>query len=193
MQNQQNNNDNIITLDQLQKEVGEWSRRNFPNNKPHHPLLGIIEEIGELRSAKKDNIGDAEDAIGDTFIYAADYCERNELSLSEVFSLTDVDHPFENGAADTYIISVGRLCHFQLKGEQGIRHSKETIESNKLTFLASILSVLLCVAQANNIDWQQSIHNTWNKVKQRDWQTNPMNAAMIAEGNHTRDIDNQID
>lgn len=40
---------------QLQQEVGEWSRKNFPNNQAYHPLLGIIEELGELYIAEKDS------------------------------------------------------------------------------------------------------------------------------------------
>ena len=37
-----------VSLRLLQKEVGEWSRENFPDNQQYHPLLGVSEEVGEL-------------------------------------------------------------------------------------------------------------------------------------------------
>lgn len=81
-----------MNLQTFQAEVGEWSRRNFPNNLPHHPLLGVGEEVGELMHAhlKSDQgiRGTAEehflakvDAVGDIMIYLADYCERNGISM----------------------------------------------------------------------------------------------------------------
>ena len=38
----------MLTFKQLQKEQIEWSARNFPDNEPWMPLLGIQEEVGEL-------------------------------------------------------------------------------------------------------------------------------------------------
>jgi NTP pyrophosphatase (non-canonical NTP hydrolase) len=83
-----------MNIELLQKAVGEWSRRNFPNNKPYQPLLGACEEVGELCHAHLKNEQqirgfDSEektksekmDAIGDIVIYLADYCERNKLNL----------------------------------------------------------------------------------------------------------------
>ena len=37
-----------MDLNQLQNEVNEWQSRNFTNKLPHHPLLGVGEEVGEL-------------------------------------------------------------------------------------------------------------------------------------------------
>ena len=80
---------NLLTL---QREVGEWSRKNFPNNLPHHPLLGLAEEVGELshahlkgeqgiRHSSKEIESMKADAVGDIIIYLVDYCERNGLLL----------------------------------------------------------------------------------------------------------------
>lgn len=78
-------------LFQLQTEVKEWSERNFPNNKVHQPLLGALEELGELAHAhlkqeqgiRGDQHAAKADAVGDIIIYLADYCARNELCLAE--------------------------------------------------------------------------------------------------------------
>jgi len=83
-----------MNLDDLQKEVKEWSSRNFPNNKPHHPLLGVQEEVGELSHAhlkleqgirgtpEEHRIAKA-DAVGDVIVYLADYCWRNGLHIGD--------------------------------------------------------------------------------------------------------------
>lgn len=84
----------MITLKDLQLEVGIWSRRNFPNNLPHHPLLGVSEEVGELchahlkqeqgiRGTFGEHQAAKEDAVGDILIYLADYCERNNIVLED--------------------------------------------------------------------------------------------------------------
>jgi hypothetical protein len=38
-------------LKQLQKEIGEWRSKNFPNTEKWEPLVGIMEELGELSHA----------------------------------------------------------------------------------------------------------------------------------------------
>ena len=87
-----------ITLRQLQSESQEWSSKNFPNAKPHQPLLGAAEEIGELCHAhlkleqgirtNQNHKEDAEDAIADCIIYLADYCWRNGYDLQEAINKT---------------------------------------------------------------------------------------------------------
>lgn len=88
-----------MDLERLQIEVGMWSDRNFPNNRPHHPLLGALEELGELSHAHlkmeqgiRGNVDQHHyaklDAIGDIIIYLADYCHRNSLELAACVEIT---------------------------------------------------------------------------------------------------------
>lgn len=44
-------NRHTLTFASLQREVAEWSGRNFPGKRPHQPLLGAVEEVGELAEA----------------------------------------------------------------------------------------------------------------------------------------------
>lgn len=78
-------------LDVLQGEVHQWRTRNFPDN-PTHPLLGMVEELGELthahlkleqeiRGDKSIHCAEKIDAIGDLVIYLADYCSQNRIAL----------------------------------------------------------------------------------------------------------------
>lgn len=96
-------------LEKYQQEIGEWSFQQFSKpkgrNLAHHqmidtndPLLGMMEELGELTHAvlkQKQQIRTAEDheekekdAIGDLMIYLLDYCSRRGFSASEILKNT---------------------------------------------------------------------------------------------------------
>lgn len=74
----------------LQLEVREWAEKNFPAAEPWEPLVGAMEELGELSHAHlKEHQGirtgeneAKEDAIADIIIYLADYCWRNHISMA---------------------------------------------------------------------------------------------------------------
>lgn len=80
-----------IEMTRFQIAVATWSKKNFPKQERYHPLLGLIEEVGELAHAhlkreqrirtRKSHIDQKCDAIGDIVIYLADYCARNNLDL----------------------------------------------------------------------------------------------------------------
>jgi len=81
-------------LVQFQKEVSAWADHNFPNNAKHIPLLGALEELGELahahikleqniRGTPSDHTMKKKDALGDILIYLAHYCHNHQLSLGE--------------------------------------------------------------------------------------------------------------
>jgi NTP pyrophosphatase (non-canonical NTP hydrolase) len=74
-----------LTLSLLQHQHRPWVAHNFPTAKPHHPLLGAMEELGELsRAHLKEELGirgnplnhaaSARDAVGDIVIFLSCYC-----------------------------------------------------------------------------------------------------------------------
>lgn len=97
-----------MTFRQLQDEHRVWADRNFPDNKPHSPLLGVAEELGELaevviltsvvgrlahshlkseqgiRGNKEQHASKAKDAIGDMIIFLSNYCTRNGYDMQEI-------------------------------------------------------------------------------------------------------------
>jgi NTP pyrophosphatase (non-canonical NTP hydrolase) len=82
-------------LDVFQASVSEWLKKQpFYPQKPHQPLIGIQEELGELSHAhlksEQGIRGTAEehheakrDAIGDILVYIAGYCEANGLQMGQ--------------------------------------------------------------------------------------------------------------
>lgn len=88
-----------LTFEQLQSQVKEWAEYNFPNATPYQPLLGLVEEVGELAhahlKAEQGIRGTAEehhaakiDAVGDAIVYLADYCWRNNISMQDAIETT---------------------------------------------------------------------------------------------------------
>lgn len=90
-----------MSLSQIQAEVETWARKNFGPPVPpfHRPLLGVVEEVGELAHAqlkKEQGIrGTAEehdvkamDAIGDICLYLMDYCNNRGWSLEAIVEET---------------------------------------------------------------------------------------------------------
>lgn len=150
-------------LKQIQSEVGEWSRRNFPNNQPYHPLLGAIEEVEEYFDAEDKPA--LEDALADSMIYLCDYCERSGLEMI---------------LGDHREDALGKLIHYHLKGEQGIRYTPDQIKGLKQEALSAFIGTLLYRANAIDSDLVEITRSTWEKVRQRDWKKNPIDAAKIA-------------
>ena len=83
-------------LEQLQDEQYEWSRANFGPQDPMLPLLGIMEEVGELCHAvlkrkqnirhNEDHLANEKDAIGDIVIFMMDYCNRRGFNLLQLIN-----------------------------------------------------------------------------------------------------------
>lgn len=82
------------SLNEMQDEQYEWSMRNFGPQSAMLPLLGVVEELGELAHAvlkreqgiRKDenHLHNEKDAIGDVCIYLMDYCNRRGFNLLQI-------------------------------------------------------------------------------------------------------------
>ena len=83
-----------LDLDELQSQVAAWSRKNFGDQPSYRPLLGVVEEVGELchahlkgeqgiRHTAAELVAMQKDAVGDIVIYLLDYCEREGIDLAE--------------------------------------------------------------------------------------------------------------
>lgn len=83
----------------MQREHRVWATKNFGLYRPaYQPLLGAVEEIGELAHAhlkneqdirtSEDHMADAKDAVADTIIYLVDYCNLRGWDLELILSST---------------------------------------------------------------------------------------------------------
>lgn len=86
-------------LEKTQLEHSLWAAKNFPNATKEMPLIGIMEELGELSHAHLkrmqgirgndfDHEMDARDAVGDILIFLIDYCTKQNWSITEILKET---------------------------------------------------------------------------------------------------------
>jgi NTP pyrophosphatase (non-canonical NTP hydrolase) len=153
----------MITPKQLQSRNATWARKNFPCALAHEPLLGIIEEFAELKIAT-DKLK-AKDAIADIVVFMAHYCNLNNIELEVIVDCS-------SGVQDVNInplVHLGKLCHFHLKGEQGIRYNVISIQENKEHELMKIYRHVLHAASWINVDVWQAVSDVWPEVEKRDW------------------------
>jgi NTP pyrophosphatase (non-canonical NTP hydrolase) len=89
-----------VNLSDLQEEHKDWLEHNFPGQRQHEPLLGLMEEVGELAHAHLKHeqgirgLADQDlaytkkkDAVGDIVIYLASYCTANHIDLEQAVGL----------------------------------------------------------------------------------------------------------
>jgi NTP pyrophosphatase (non-canonical NTP hydrolase) len=69
---------------------------------------------------------------------------------------------------------VGELCHAQLKGEQGIRHTPDEILKMKKDAVGDILIFLCNYCDSQNINIDDCAIYAWNEIKDRDWKIKPL-------------------
>jgi len=83
-----------MDLTTFQQEVSKWADHNFPGQAHHVPLLGAVEELGELahahikmeqgiRGTPEQHTEAKKDAVGDVMVYLAHYCHNHKISLNE--------------------------------------------------------------------------------------------------------------
>lgn len=87
-----------MTFKELQKEVRTWTLHNFGRQESWKPLLGIVEELGELAHSHLKNVQrirrnenhqeKKKDAIVDIIIYLTNYCIEENFDLDEIVQQT---------------------------------------------------------------------------------------------------------
>ena len=89
----------MLTFRDLQEQQRPWVAHNFPGRDSYYPLLGAVEEIGELahahlkrvqgiRGTDEEHHAAAQDAVADVVIFLADYCSACGYDLQAVMETT---------------------------------------------------------------------------------------------------------
>lgn len=82
----------------LQHQVRDWAKQNFGDVPTWMPLMGAMEELGELSHAHLKEAQDirlhenhpekAKDAVGDLIVYLAHYCSVRGFDLEDIVNET---------------------------------------------------------------------------------------------------------
>lgn len=158
----------------IQKEVGEWSQENFPDQPDVNPYIGSSEEFGELADALdfSGNPTDEEiDAVGDILVYFADFCAIRGLDYQEAYEKSEeIEAKYENMFRE-WASARGKLDRSVLKKRQGIRLDEDRVsEEAEIKALARILNCLENFCDERGYTIEESIQQAWyDEVIDRDW------------------------
>jgi len=87
-----------LSLKEVQVSQKPWVKRNFGNRPSWMPLVGVMEELGELahhflkmhqgiRGTKAEHMAQIKDAVADIVIFLCDFCSAHGIDLeSEVIT-----------------------------------------------------------------------------------------------------------
>lgn len=190
-----------MQMNELTKEIGKWSHRNFGDQVSRTmsvalgstaPVMGLSEEYGELLLAiAEKNSVDIEDAISDIGIYACDMTSR-ELGFGNGRHEKIEGKSFEDPIAGIGH-AIGQINHCFLKRHQGIRgFSDRTVFREKATAALQSLWYYLDLAAHKHAgkSIEELVEETFTDiVADRDWASNPENAADVSDGPVTIDDD----
>ena len=87
-----------FSLRQLQAEQRPWVEHNYGDRPAYWPLLGAVEELGELAHAhlkqeqgirtNEDHAAAKRDGVADIVIYLADYCSAEGIDMQGAVEAT---------------------------------------------------------------------------------------------------------
>jgi len=173
-----------MDYEQLQAEVGEWSREQFGTEQPaRYPLLGAGEEFGELTHSvlkkkqgirlDEEDVGtEAEiDAVGDIIVYLMDFCERGGVEAARGFEVSHIKYEARDlddiGALIEGLKEYGKLCEYDdiqmCDGGVATTFAPATV--------ASIINALdaFCKSREGIGSIDQCIEEAWSEVSEREW------------------------
>ncbi len=138
------------------------------------PLLGLVEEAGELAEAdSKRDLAAIGDALADIMIFALDYCSGMGWDAGDMWA---VNAPAPQAGFIGILVSLGKLCHAHLKQAQGIRVSEDHEKAAR-----KALEALFSCLRLKDASLVERTLQTWQTVKKRDWKANPVTAAPAPE------------
>lgn len=169
-------------LNQLRDEVYEWSSENFGIDQPYqYPLLGIMEEFGELITSvlkRRQGIDDADkygdlgdeyemDAIGDMMVYLADFVARFPYTVDIEGELESWDRNIETESELETVWNIG--------AEIGALFSHESTSAPEKQYRISTALLIqhledFCEHRGFTLD--DCIEEAWGEVQHREWESN---------------------
>ena len=163
------------TLSEIQAELKVWTEYNFGKQEPIIPIMGMIEELGELTHAhlkelqgirKSDFLADKKDAIADITIYLLNYfnCIDKDISLIEEV----INAPHEGDTSNNIILNISHKLG--VLSENEMYNKSLIIDTNYCSY---ILFSLKEYAENIELDLPTIVNETWEQVKLRDWKKYP--------------------
>jgi len=166
------------TLSQIQAELKVWTLHNFGQQESIIPIMGMIEELGELTHAhlkefqgirKSDFLSDKKDAIADITIYLLNYFNCIDKNIN-VVDMTKISKYVTTEIIRNKV--KGNDCIIELNILIGYIRDNEKLYK---TIASDILGIICTYCALYNINFITTVNEVWKQVKQRDWKQYPLN------------------
>jgi len=158
------------SIHEIQCEITDWANHNFPHASYIEPYYGMIEELGEfahshLKSIQRirqneDHNAGKEDALGDFAIYLLHFCALTKRDGEDCFNEYKVTYSGSDLGCDIGAVFIKYL---------------NMLAASDLAYTAigGLINTLHITArQLCGKPFPVILNETWEKVKQRDWQKN---------------------
>lgn len=170
-------------LNELKRDVGEWSDENFGKEQPYtFPLLGVAEEYGELITSVlkqlqgiddadkyKDRVGrEAEmDAVGDIMVYLADVCARYPFTINIQSEYEQWDGDVQKDNVVDATLAIGTEI-----GTLFANETKNAPEEQTRIGVAMLIHRLEEFCRHRDFTLDDCIEEAWGEVQHREWDSN---------------------
>ena len=181
-------------LEELTWQCGIWAIENFGASgdlRGAAPLLGMIEEyFYEFHDAQDPE--KAVDAFADFYIFLAQFCHLNGISLAGVRWPTQSSVATWNSEEEPRCVCpaalIGKICHHVLKFRQKVRVYGDNISEDLLRrkFVGNVYNLVYDLINAVALhyyeyDYAQNLEDavldTWMVVRERNYKTHPTNPS----------------
>jgi hypothetical protein len=166
----------MVKWAELVQERNEWVAHNFPNPtmpNPGESILGVMEEIGELthahlkqlqgiRGTDEEHEHNAIDAIGDITVYLLGVMNAYNILPDPTWIPKWKDERPVDAAQALFLIA---YCGGQIARGYANR-------THQGSYMDPLVYYLRCYCKFRHWDYDTIVTNTWEQVKQRDWQVN---------------------
>ena len=165
------------TLSEIQAELKVWTIYNFGQQESIMPIMGMIEELGELTHAhlkelqgirKSDFLADKKDAIADITIYLLNYFNCVDKDVSLIENVINFENEGYNN--DEIILNISHKLG--VLSENQMYNKSKVVDTRYLSY---ILFSLKEYAENIELDLLTIVNETWETVKLRDWKKYPLN------------------
>ena len=196
----------VLDFGTMARHNWEWAKIHFPDNEPWQPILGMMEEAGELshsllkmtqgiRGSKEQHLAAVRGAVADVVIYLADFLNR-EYGPAVTHAGLIQHEPLEwcydpsipvldvmlNVSSAIHSIGVTR------KGSPMRPRGIDDLEALEFHIHAghSLLTWLQHICFQYHFSFRITLWETWFVVKQRDWKGRPDDAHEADQRNRAQ-------
>lgn len=161
-----------LTPAQLQTEHRLWAAALFGAVPAYRPLLGLIEELGELLEAIDAwDVPKIKDALADATIFIAGYCTQRGWDFAGIFPAEPrysvLPSKDVKESAVWAMRNAAEVAHRQLKTEDKIRGSAEDHAAKGCHAVCRVLCQLSAIALHFGLPLMEIVALEWQMVKQR--------------------------